>query len=100
MSRAWYHFVGDEGVTVAERQTTSRKELEQDTEGTLTKLIIRNLELEELDEQVRQFIALPVVAPVIAAVQIPDRPPHPVGAPSAAEGHGRRRQAAGEEQFS
>ncbi len=43
MSRAWYHFVGDEGVTVAERQTTSRKELEQDTEGTLTKLIINTL---------------------------------------------------------
>ena len=59
LSKAWYHFAEDEGVTIEERQTLLRQALEEDGEGTLAGLIIGELNLEELDEPVRQLIALP-----------------------------------------
>ena len=59
LSKAWYHFAEDDGVTIEERQTLLRQALEEDGEGTLAGLIIGELNLDELDEQVRQLIALP-----------------------------------------
>ena len=59
MKRAWYHIREAEGMTVAERQDALRHALEEDFEGTIAGLINGDLDLEELDENFRQFIALP-----------------------------------------
>ena len=59
MKRAWYHIREAEGMTVAERQDALRRALEEDFERTMAGLIKGFLYLGELDEDQRQFIALP-----------------------------------------
>lgn len=53
-------------MTVAEREAALRRDLEADFEGTMAGLINGDLDLEELDENFRQLIALP---PEVTAVK-------------------------------
>lgn len=66
MQRAWYSIREEEGLTVVERQDALRRSLEQDFAGTMAELINGDLDLEELDENYRQLIALP---PEVTAVK-------------------------------
>jgi len=66
MQRAWYSIREEEGLTVVERQDALRRSLEEDFEGTMVELIHGDLDLEELDENYRQLIALP---PEVIAVK-------------------------------
>lgn len=59
MKKAWYDFIEAGGVTVAERQATLRRALEEDFEGTVAGLIDGDLDLGELDEEYLQLIDLP-----------------------------------------